>query len=112
MTPVQDAFQVALSRFKKQLTNEEQEKFELTSFDQVRRAIHDIQKTQDESKQMMALRRIEGFLEAMNQFGQVIEVFLNASNFVCFVWGPLKFILQVCAYLLGRSLPIAMQTYC
>lgn len=95
MTPVQDAFQVALSRFQKQLTKEEREKFELTNFDQVRRAIHDIQRAQDESKQMVTLRRIEGFLEAMNQFGQVIEVFLNASNFVCYIWGPLKFILQV-----------------
>lgn len=24
-----------------------------------------------------------------------LEVFLNASSFVCFIWGPMKFLLQV-----------------
>lgn len=102
MTPIRDAFQVALSRFQSRLTKEEREKFELATFDDVRRAILDIQKTQHESKSMVALRRIEPFLEGMKQFGQVIEVFLNVSNFVCFIWGPLKFILQVRASFLKQ----------
>ncbi|KAJ4407348.1 hypothetical protein N0V91_003932 [Didymella pomorum] len=29
----------------------------------------------------------------MDQFGKVIEVFLNAHQFVAFVWGPMKFLL-------------------
>jgi len=29
----------------------------------------------------------------------VVEVFLNASNLLAFVWGPLKFLLQVSAYI-------------
>lgn len=39
--------------------------------------------------------RLNSFVEAMNQFGKVIEVFGNTNIFVAFVWGPLKFILQV-----------------
>ncbi|KAF4628757.1 hypothetical protein G7Y89_g9399 [Cudoniella acicularis] len=55
-------------------------------------------------------------------FGNVIEVFLNASSILCFVWGPLKFCLQVAngwaesfdtlldAYKrLGENLPLLQQ---
>lgn len=44
---------------------------------------------------MMNLVRLESFLEAMDQFGNVIDAFLNASLFVGFVWGRMKFLLQV-----------------
>jgi len=95
MNSAQDAFQVALSRFQKQLTAKEQQLFKATTFNDLRGAIYKIQETQEASKELKALRRIEGFLEAMTQFGKVIEVFLNASDFLCFVWGPIKLILQV-----------------
>lgn len=29
---------------------------------------------------------MEGFIEAMDQLGKSIEVFVNANEFVCFVW--------------------------
>jgi len=95
MASVRDAFQVALSRFQKEVPLKEQQQFKATSFNDLREAIYKIQRTQEASKELKALRRIEGFLEAMTQFGKVIEVFLNASDFLCFVWGPIKFILQV-----------------
>lgn len=44
---------------------------------------------------MRNLSRILGFLEAMKQFGAVVEVFLNTSDILAFVWGPLKFLLLV-----------------
>jgi len=31
----------------------------------------------------------------MTQFGTVVEVFLNTSEILAFVWGPLKFLLLV-----------------
>jgi hypothetical protein len=31
----------------------------------------------------------------MDQYGKVIEVFLNDSSMLCVVWGPMKFCLQV-----------------
>ncbi|KAI4607899.1 hypothetical protein J4E83_009443 [Alternaria metachromatica] len=40
----------------------------------------------------MNLARVKSCLEAMHQFGQVIEIFLNVSDAVAFVWGPMKFI--------------------
>ncbi|KAF5521317.1 Ankyrin repeat domain-containing protein 17 [Colletotrichum aenigma] len=37
--------------------------------------------------------RLKKFIEAMIQFGLTIEVFVNANDFVCFIWGPMKFLL-------------------
>lgn len=95
MTPIEDAFEVARSRFKEQLTPKELQQFEATTLGDLKKEISNIQRTQDASKSLMALRRMEGFLEAMTQFGKVIEVYLNTSSFLCFVWGPVKFILLV-----------------
>ena len=44
---------------------------------------------------MMNLTRIKAFLEAMEQFEQIVNVFLNVNDFVAFIWGPIKFLLQV-----------------
>lgn len=36
-------------------------------------------------------RRMESFIEAMDQLGKSIEVFVNASELVCFIWVSLAF---------------------
>lgn len=92
---VEGTFQSTLEEFQRRLTTEEQDKFKLTSLGDLRRAIGDIQKRQENVKQMMNMTRLQSILEAMEQFGKVIEVFLNASKFVAFIWGPMKFLLQV-----------------
>lgn len=43
----------------------------------------------------MNLTRISRFLEGMEQLGKVIDIFLNTSEILAFVWGPMKFILLV-----------------
>lgn len=95
MTATEDIFTTVLSDFKKRLTPKELEDFEFTTLDDVRKTAMRIQKDQEQVMAMMNMSRIQSFLEAMNQFGKVIEVFVNASEFVAFVWGPMKFILQV-----------------
>ncbi|KAH9238257.1 hypothetical protein K456DRAFT_31785 [Colletotrichum gloeosporioides 23] len=44
---------------------------------------------------MRNMPRLKKFIEAMTQFGLTIEVFVNAHNFVCFIWGPMKFLLVI-----------------
>src|SRR5437016_3605034 len=95
MSSAKDVFQTTLSNFKKRLTQKEQDDFQFTTLEDVRKVIARIQHEQDGLKTMMNLPRIQSFLEAMDQFSRVIEVFLNASDFVAFVWGPMKFLLQV-----------------
>src|SRR5436189_3052376 len=91
----EDNFQAILSKFKARLTAKEQGDFEFATLEDVHREITRIQNEQETSKTMMDMSRIRPFLDAMNQFSKVIEVFLNVSKFVAFVWGPMKFILQV-----------------
>lgn len=64
-----------------------------------------VQKSQEDKMENMGLGRIgkflggmEGlvkFLEGMEAHGRIVDVFLNASITVAFVWGPIKFLLQV-----------------
>lgn len=95
MSLTEGVFQSALDNFKKRLSPKELADFEITSLKDVREVVARIQKEQESVKQMMNMPRIQSFLEAMKQFGNIVEVYLNASQFVAFVWGPVKFLLQV-----------------
>jgi hypothetical protein len=95
MGSAKDTFVTTLSKFKKRLTPKEQDDFQFTTLEDVQREITRIQNEQESLKAMMNMSRIQSFLEAMDQFSKVIEVFLNVSEFVAFVWGPVKFLLQV-----------------
>ena len=110
MSCASDTFSEVLSDFKKRLTNEEQETFQFVTINDVRQTALQIQKKQEDVKEMMNMARLESFLEAMDQFGKTIDIFVNASAFVAFVWGPMKFILQVRAYR-GLKLPYATFYY-
>jgi hypothetical protein len=106
--PIEHVFQTTLDKFKTRLSPRELNDFQFTSLEDVQRTILQIQDVQDTRKTMMDMSRIQSFLEAMNEFGKVIEVFLNVSDFVAFIWGPMKFMLQVRCYIfLTGLLPLA-----
>ena len=98
--PMDDIFQDALDSFledfKTRLTKNEEDSFRNTTLVDVKREITDIQKKHGEAKTMMNCNRLKSFLEAMDQWGQVVAVFANSSELVAFVWGPVKFLLLVC----------------
>jgi hypothetical protein len=102
-----DIFQMTLASFKTRLTPQEQDDFRFATLEDVRKVIDSIQNEQESLKTMMNMSRIQSFLEAMEQFGKVIEVFLNVSDFVAFVWGPMKFLLQVRQRLRGFAVRLA-----
>ena len=80
------AFQRALARFKSHLSPEEQEKFGVTSLQDVQETIAQIQSAQAPKRGMRNLPRLRGFIEAMEQYGKIVEVFLNVSEIIAFVW--------------------------
>ena len=100
---IETGFRDALARFSSGLTAKEFEEFRFTTLDDVHKVVVTIQHQQARRKEMMNLTRIQSFLEAMKSFGEVIEVFLNLSDFIPFIWGPIKFLLQVSASLLPRT---------
>jgi predicted phosphatase len=79
-------FRDVLARFTIGLGKDEVEDFRFATLEDVHKVIVDLQIEQAKSKRMMNLPRIRSFLEAMEQFGKVIEIFLNTTEFVAFIW--------------------------
>ncbi|KAI1736489.1 hypothetical protein F4680DRAFT_432296 [Xylaria scruposa] len=94
MTPSK-AFDRALQRFRDGLTKEQQKQFEASSLDEVDAEIQNIQSRLGSMKKLRSLGRLSKFLEAMTQIEQLVQIFLNVSEVVAFVWGPIKLALLV-----------------
>lgn len=60
--------------------------FSTCTLEDVQATIKDIQDQQGPKGKLTYLGRLTAFIEAMEQFGKVVEVFLNTSQVVCFVW--------------------------
>jgi hypothetical protein len=93
----EDSFRKVLANFKKRLTKQEIEDFKVTSLDDLHAAIDNLQAEQAARKECMNMARMRSFLEAAEQLGTIVEVFLNTTEFLAFVWGPMKFLLKVSA---------------
>ncbi|KAH7161800.1 hypothetical protein EDB81DRAFT_785561 [Dactylonectria macrodidyma] len=91
--PDPESFKRALARFKATLEPSLQQQFATCTLTDVHQTIKGLQDKQIRDDNLRALGRLQAFVEVMDQFGQVIEVFLNANVFVCFIWGPIKFLL-------------------
>ncbi|XP_044715654.1 zinc finger protein [Hirsutella rhossiliensis] len=91
--PNPDSFERALVKFKASLSPSLAQQFSVCTLQDVRQVVRDIQLKQGREGKLRYMRRLEAFVEAMEQLGQVMEVFLNANVFVCFIWGPIKFFL-------------------
>ncbi|KAK8073631.1 hypothetical protein PG994_004530 [Apiospora phragmitis] len=105
-----NAFDKALAAFKSKLTAAERADFQFVTSQDVRIAIVAIQAEQRRSKKIINLTRIQGFIEAMGQLCKVLDVFLNTSEILAFVWGPMKLILQT-ASTWAESLDALLDAY-
>ncbi|KAF4454891.1 zinc finger protein [Fusarium austroafricanum] len=93
--PNPDSFKRALDKFKASIDPSLHKGFSVCSLQDVYSEIKGIQTTQAKKDEMPGMQRLQAFVEAMTQLGSVIEVFLNVHEIVCFVWGPIKFLLTV-----------------
>jgi len=84
--PGSKIFEDALSDFKKGLSNRELAQFQFVDFKDVEETIKSIERNQKMKKKMQNIARIKPFLEGMRQYGKIIEVFLNASTIVAYIW--------------------------
>lgn len=82
----QSTFNRVLMDFTKTLSPEREDDFRFTKLDDLHTAITEIQSKQASEKKMRNLTRLRSFIDAMKDYGKVIEVFLNTSAFVAFVW--------------------------
>ena len=80
------SFQRALEKFTKNLTEKQRREFSSCTLEHVHHTISVIQHNRGNQKNMRDMARIESFLEAMDQLGKVVEVFLNCTPFLGYVW--------------------------
>ena len=90
-----EALRSAVLKFKARLSGTDLTNFKSTTYESLCREILRVQHEQEQTKTMTNMGRLQSFLEAMHQFSKTIEVFLNVNEVVCFVWGPIKFLLLV-----------------
>jgi hypothetical protein len=80
------AFWKALDDFRSDLAQDDRDKFRYTTLEDLQRSIIDIQAKHASDRKAKNMTRLNSFLEAMEQYGKVIEAFLNTSEFIAFVW--------------------------
>jgi hypothetical protein len=83
---VKGHFIQVLNEFKGDLSQDEIQDFSFVTSDDLKKAVHRLQEQQKSEKRMQNLRRLGAFVEAMDQFDKVIQVFLNTSDFLGFIW--------------------------
>lgn len=84
-----------LNGFKAHLTPVEQNSFTGTTLGDVRLTVASIQETQISERTNRNVARLRKFLEAVESYSKVLDVFVNINDFVAFVWGPVKYLLLV-----------------
>jgi hypothetical protein len=84
-------FSQALKVFTNTLTKEQKDDFEFSTLEDLQDAINTIQRKQASEKKLRNLTRLRSFLETMEQYGKVIEVFVNTSSFIAFIWVHIQF---------------------
>lgn len=96
-------FERELRSFKAHLTPGEQGSFTGTTLEDVRLTVASIQKTQITERTNKNVARLRKFLEAIESYSKVLDVFVNINDFVAFVWGPIKYLLLVSIPRMSRS---------
>jgi hypothetical protein len=79
-------FDRALLRFRNALDPKEEEAFRFCGLQDLQSALVDIQAQQAKSRKIVNLNRLRPFLKTMEQYGGVVETFLNVSSVLAFVW--------------------------
>ena len=90
-------FSSVLLSFKENLPQHHVDEFqEIKSLGDLDLAIREIEKQQANRKYSRNMQKVRPFLNTLEQYSQVIEVFVNAKpDMLAFIWGPIKFCLQV-----------------
>ena len=87
-TPNHSALRTPLLRLlsRRDLTTAERAEFQFVTIDDLRNAMEAIQEDQVKKRKLQHLSRIKPFIDSMEEYGKVIEVFLNTSNVLAYVW--------------------------
>lgn len=80
------SFDRAIERFTEALPPKQRAEFASTTLEDVYDAIQIIQEERGGDRKLRHMRRVQAFLEAMDEFRKVIQAFLNCTPFMGYVW--------------------------
>lgn len=81
------AFTRSLEGFRRRLSAEDLENFELTTFESLELAIKEIQRAQAQRRALRNLNKVKPFLRFLQDYARVIEQFVSAKpDFLAFIW--------------------------
>ncbi|EXL54500.1 hypothetical protein FOCG_05366 [Fusarium oxysporum f. sp. radicis-lycopersici 26381] len=91
----QTSFERSLHLFRRELSDDQIKQMDGVN----RKTLNDtIQATQNilgRRNDLCKLTRVQRFLHAMEHIEKLVTIFLNASDFVAFIWGPIKLALMI-----------------
>lgn len=82
----QQLLERACQRFRDELTPQEDYEIQTTSWQDVQHTIVDIERQLAAQQCLRNLDRLSPYLNAVEGYGTVVEVFCNSSTFVPYVW--------------------------
>lgn len=84
-------FQHVLTTFKAKVDPKLASEFEMTTLPDLKSSLSSIQRKHTSERRVRNMGRLSRFLDAMDQYGKVIEVFLNVTDVLAFVWVTLNY---------------------
>ncbi|KAJ4267106.1 hypothetical protein NW762_003204 [Fusarium torreyae] len=88
------SFERSLDQFRRELSDDQKKEFSGANQKYVNSMLQDMQSKLGREKGLRRLTRIEKFLGAMKHIEALVTIFLNVSEVVAFVWGPIKLALM------------------
>lgn len=79
-------FDEEVARFKGRLKKHEREYFKFASEEEFTKEIDALQTKLHSGRRQQNMTKLRGFIEAMVQFGKVIDVYCQTSEILAFVW--------------------------
>ncbi|KAF2116189.1 hypothetical protein BDV96DRAFT_645526 [Lophiotrema nucula] len=107
-------FQHVLDKHKASLTDKERRQFQVATIEDLQVSIKAIQDQQESEKRLQAMGRLNVFLEGMKEYEKVVQVFVNTSEILAFVWVACTFAeafntLMEAYQRIGEHLPLLSQ---
>ncbi|KAG4273469.1 hypothetical protein FPRO04_09592 [Fusarium proliferatum] len=91
----QTSFERSLDLFRRELSDDQIKQMDGANQKTLNDTIQATQNILGRRNDLCKLTRIQKFLHAMEHVEKLVSIFLNASEFVAFVWGPIKLALMV-----------------
>jgi len=102
------AFHKAVNKFQATISRQDYDEMRCTTLQDLQLCILDIQNKHASGRRTRNMTRLKNFLDAMEQYGKVIEVFLNASPVLCFVWVSIMLSAKVFILIKAKQGPVKL----